>query len=100
LAKRLREGLADISGLTLHDLGSHKSAIVSFTLSGADSTAIRRWLEQKGINVSVSPPSSTPIDANTRKLPPAVRASPHYFNTEEEVDNLVLHLSEYAGAAL
>jgi selenocysteine lyase/cysteine desulfurase len=98
LATRLREGLANISGLTLHDLGSHKSAIVSFALSGVDSTATMRWLGQKGINVSVSPPSSTPIDAHARKLPPIVRASPHYFNTEDEVDNLVWRLSEYASA--
>jgi len=34
----------------------------------------------------VSQPTSTMIDATTRALPPLVRMSPHYYNTEDEID--------------
>ena len=42
-----------------------------------------------GIVIGVSDPASTRIDAEDRGLPDLVRASPHYYNTEAEVDRLV-----------
>jgi cysteine desulfurase/selenocysteine lyase len=46
---------------------------------------VMRYLLSKRINVSVSPPTSTPLDATRRKLPDIVRASPHYYNTTAEI---------------
>jgi cysteine desulfurase / selenocysteine lyase len=45
----------------------------------------------------VSNPSSTRLDAEARSLPPIVRASSHYYNTEAEIDRLIEHL---AGASI
>ena len=42
-----------------------------------------------GINVSVSAPASTRLDAEQRHLPDLLRASPHYYNTEHELDRLL-----------
>ena len=53
-------------------------------------------LTKKGINVAVSPPSSTLIDARSRGLPPVVRASPHYYNTEEEIERFLDAVVEIA----
>jgi selenocysteine lyase/cysteine desulfurase len=39
-----------------------------------------------GVNLSTSRPSSTLLDATARALPTMVRASPHYYNEEEEID--------------
>ena len=36
--------------------------------------------------MSVSLPSSTPLDAGRRGLPPLVRASVHYLTTDDELD--------------
>ena len=36
-----------------------------------------------------SDPASTRLDAEARRLPDLVRASPHYYNTEAEVDRLI-----------
>jgi len=36
--------------------------------------------------VTVSTPDSTRLDATARALPPLVRASPHYYNTTDEID--------------
>lgn len=89
LAATLRTGLGSIAGATVHDLGPDPAAIVSFTLAGHDATSVAARLAERGINVSVSAPSSTPIDGERRRLPALVRASPHYYNTEAEMGQLV-----------
>ncbi|MBY2996385.1 aminotransferase class V-fold PLP-dependent enzyme [Rhizobium leguminosarum] len=86
LSSKLREGLRGIRAVCVHDLGRPLASIISFTVNDWDSSSVMAYLTGKGINVSVSPPSSTPVDAYTRQLPPVVRASPHYYNTEDEID--------------
>ncbi|NLS21149.1 aminotransferase class V-fold PLP-dependent enzyme [Rhizobium sp. P40RR-XXII] len=86
LSSRLREGLRGLQAVSVHDLGASLASIISFTVNGWDAHAVMAYLTEKGINVSVSPPSSTPVDAYERRLPAVVRASPHYYNTEEEID--------------
>jgi len=82
LARRLRERLDEVRGAILHDLGRTPSAIVSFTLAGIEAEEVVQRLQARHINVSVLPPSSTPLDAVKRHLPPLIRASPHYYNTD------------------
>jgi cysteine desulfurase/selenocysteine lyase len=89
LAGRLRAGLGAIAGVNIRDLGRTPSAIVSFTMEGVDARDVVRKAEAAGITIGASSPSSTRIDAENRHLPDLVRASPHYYNTEEEVDRLV-----------
>lgn len=89
LSAALRTGLKEIPGVHMRDVGHQLSAIVSFTVEGLEATAIMQQLSAIGINASVSPPSSTPIDASERRLPPVVRVSPHYYNSEEELERLV-----------
>lgn len=47
----------------------------------------------QGINVSVSRCPSTRIDFEQRGLHEVVRASVHYYNTEEELDSLIYVLA-------
>lgn len=97
LAGRLREGLKSLPGLRLRDLGLSPSAIVSFTMEGIESQAVVEAAAAAGITIGVSNPSSTLLDAEARGLPPLVRASPHYYNTEAEVDRLVEVAARLAG---
>jgi cysteine desulfurase / selenocysteine lyase len=89
LSDTLRAALRQIPGVTLHDLGPHPAAIVTFTRDGWDADAIKTKLAAQRINVTTSHPSSTLLDATARKLPTVVRASPHYYNSEDEVAQLV-----------
>ena len=89
LAGRLRSGLAAIPGVTVRDLGRSPSAIVSFTVEGQEARAVVRAAGAVGITIGVSDPSSTRLDAEARALPLLVRASPHYYNTEAEIDRLL-----------
>jgi cysteine desulfurase / selenocysteine lyase len=88
LAGRLRNALAEIPAVTIHDLGPHPAAIVSFSVRGFQADAVMKRLAEASINVSTSSPSSTLLDATARELPVIVRASPHYYNTEREIDRL------------
>jgi cysteine desulfurase/selenocysteine lyase len=96
LADRLRSGLASIRGITIRDLGRAPGAIVSFTMEGYEAEAIVSSAAAAGITIGASDPSSTRIDAEIRSLPPVVRASPHYYNTEVEIDRLIGHLAGLA----
>lgn len=96
LAGRLRAGLASIRSVKIRDLGRTPGAIVSFTMDGHDADAIVRSAAAAAITIGASDPSSTRIDAEIRDLPPVVRASPHYYNTEAEIDRLIGHLAGLA----
>ncbi|WP_438816529.1 aminotransferase class V-fold PLP-dependent enzyme [Taklimakanibacter deserti] len=89
LSARLRAGLEAIDGLSVLDLGRSPSAIVSFTIDGIDAREVVRKAAEAGITIGASDPASTRIDAENRRLSAIVRASPHYYNTEQEVDRLV-----------
>ncbi len=87
LADKLRERLTAIPGVSVQDLGKEKCGIVTFTATDANPEKIRRALAERNINVSVSPPSYTLLDMESRGLNEGlVRASVHYYNTEEEID--------------
>lgn len=94
LSTRLREGLRGLAGVTLHDLGPDPAAIITFSVAGQDADAVTAKLARSGFNVSVSRPSSTLLDAGARQLPALVRASPHYYNTDDELARFVAAVSE------
>jgi selenocysteine lyase/cysteine desulfurase len=96
LAGRLRGGLASIRGVTIRDLGRNPGAIISFTMEGYEADAIVRSAAAASITIGASDPASTRIDAEVRALPPVVRASPHYYNTEAEIDRLIGHVAGLA----
>ena len=89
LGDRLRAGLAALPRVTVHDLGARPGAIVTFTVAGVESAEVKRFLAEQRINVTTSSPGSTLLDASARRLPVLVRASPHYYNTEDEIDSAV-----------
>lgn len=89
LADDLRARLAALPGVEIMDIGRERCGIVTFTAAGQDPVRIKRRLAAAAINVSVSNPDSTRLDATRRGLPPIVRASVHYYNDTGEIDRLV-----------
>ncbi len=85
LAAELRRQLADIPGVSVRDRGRRRCGIVSFTVEGKPARDLVAALRQRRINCHSSGSSSTLLDARARRLPDLVRASVHYYNTEEEV---------------
>ncbi|HHF7343742.1 TPA: aminotransferase class V-fold PLP-dependent enzyme [Legionella feeleii] len=86
LATRLRQQLATLPSLALRDLGQHQCGIVTFTCEGITPTVIQQELSKQKINVSISLQEYARLDLAPRNLPALVRASVHYYNNEEEID--------------
>ena len=94
VAEKLREALRAQRGVTVYDAGTRQCGIVTFAIEGTDAHAIQHRMRTDGINVSVSTPASTLLDAKARDLPKLVRASIHYYNTDTEVERFVATLNQ------
>ncbi len=89
LGELLRRRLAEVPGVRVHDLGAVKGCIVTFTVAGRDPNDLKAALLQRRINVSVSLVEYARLDMEPRGLERMVRASVHYYNTEDEVERFV-----------
>lgn len=88
LADALRQRLRDIPGVTVHDRGVQQGAIVTFTAADRASADIATTLANQRINVSVTDPIDAGWDFDARNIISVVRASVHYYNTHDELDQL------------
>ncbi len=86
LADLLRAALARVPGVTVRDLGKVRCGIVTFTKEGTGAEAIKAGLAAQRINVTTSGRASTLLDMAARRLDTVVRASVHYYNSEDEVE--------------
>ncbi len=89
LGALLRRRLAEVPGVRVHDLGAVKGCIVTFTVAGLDPNDLKAALLQRRINVTVSLVEYARLDMEPRGLEAMVRASVHYYNTEDEVERFV-----------
>ncbi|MGH8320011.1 MAG: aminotransferase class V-fold PLP-dependent enzyme [Steroidobacteraceae bacterium] len=84
LAEHLREALSYV-GAEVHDQGETQCGIVTFGMKERSADDIALALKAAGCNVSVARAVSAQLDLGRRGLPPLVRASLHYYNTEAEI---------------
>lgn len=96
LADQIRTGLDDIPGATVLDLGAEQCGIVSFTMDSSDPTEVVRALGEQAINVSVSTADMTRLDMESRGIESLVRASVHYYNSNDEIARLLTALESLA----
>ncbi|MCU1265865.1 MAG: aminotransferase class V-fold PLP-dependent enzyme [Acidobacteria bacterium] len=86
LAEQLRGRLRELDFVTVHDQGAERCGIVTFNVEGPGSAEVQRRLAEFRINVSVSLEEYSRLDLSERGIKDLVRASVHYYNTEEEVE--------------
>jgi selenocysteine lyase/cysteine desulfurase len=94
LAYQLRTQLSPLPGVIVRDRGITQCGIVTFTLEGKEPEAIQQELADRQINVSVSVVESTRLDMEARGLTSMVRASVHYYNSEEEIERFCEQIEE------
>jgi cysteine desulfurase / selenocysteine lyase len=94
LAESLRERLRAIRGVTVTDIGRQRCGIVTFTVADRDPADIVAALHRRKMNTVTSSPRSTLLDATARQLPTVVRASVHYYNSEDEVARFAAAVAE------
>ena len=89
-----------IPGLVLRDLGADgaRCGIVTFTVDGVDASTIAAALRARAVNVGLSTIDFARTDFERRGLDAVVRASAHYYNTEDEIGCLVAELQSIVAA--
>ena len=88
LAATLRSRLATIPPVVQHDRGETLCGIVTFSVGKVPAQHVKDALAAQGVNVEVSLVEDTRLDLEERGLDRFLRASVHYFNTEEEIARL------------
>jgi selenocysteine lyase/cysteine desulfurase len=86
LADRLRAGLRDIAPVRLLDRGEVLCGIVTVAIAGHDPAELVTALRSRGINTSAQRREYAVIDYDDKQVTAALRISPHYYNTEQEID--------------
>jgi selenocysteine lyase/cysteine desulfurase len=89
LGESLRTSLDALAQVSTHDKGTTRGGIVTFAVDGVDAADIADQLRAQHINTSTSPAGHARLDLPHRGLPTLVRASVHYYNSEDEVDRFV-----------
>lgn len=88
LAAALRDRLRELDGIRVLDQGPALAAIVTFTIEGWEAQPFKAALQAKGINSSLTGRSSAQYDFADKDIDWCLRLSPHYYNTEAEVDRV------------
>jgi selenocysteine lyase/cysteine desulfurase len=97
LAGYVRERLAALPGVRVLDRGPELCAIATATFDGRDANALKLELRHRGINTSSPEREDAVIDMDQKGATSAIRISPHYYNTKEEIDTAVDALQEVLG---
>lgn len=97
LAARLRDGLAPIPGVRVLDRGPSPAALVTFEITGWQPQAFKAAMDGRGINSALSFREFAQFDFGDKDVDWCLRLSPHYYNTEDEVDRVADAVAELAG---
>ncbi len=89
LGKALRERCAALPGVTVLDRGQRVGAIVTLHLAGHDPLAVMELLRTRGINTGYATREAAVLDFDDKGVDGALRVSPHYYNTLDEIDRFV-----------
>ena len=93
LAALARERLAEVPGARVLDRGRTRCAIVTAAFEGRDARDLRDALRAQKINTDASLREYAVIDMAEKGAETALRISPHYYNTVEELDALARGVS-------
>jgi cysteine desulfurase/selenocysteine lyase len=86
LGALLRGRLGEMPGVVVRDIGAEQCGIVTFTIAGHEPARLVAALLARGVNVSSTTVYGTRLDMDARNLTEMVRASVHYYNSEEEIE--------------
>jgi selenocysteine lyase/cysteine desulfurase len=94
LAAYARERLARVPGVRVLDRGATLCAIVTLEPAGHDGAEVKLALRARRINTSSPDREDAVIDMDEKRVDSALRISPHYYNTAEEIDLAAAALEE------
>ena len=86
LAAHARARISVLPGVRSLDRGAQLSAIATFAVEGRSGRDLMLALRDQGINTSAQSRGDALIDLDRKGVDSLLRVSPHYFNTEDEVE--------------
>ena len=89
LAATLRNKLTALPGFRVLDRGKELAAIVTVEVPDWDASEVVKLLRLQNINSSASLRAYAVIDMTEKRATSALRLSPHYYNTEQELDTVI-----------
>ncbi len=89
LAAAVRDKLSALPGFRVLDRGKELAAIVTVEVPGWHSTVLVQFLRTRNINTAATLRDYAVIDMDEKRAASALRISPHYYNTEAELDILI-----------
>lgn len=89
LAASLRTKLNALPGFRVLDRGKELAAIVTVEVPGWQSPELVQFLRTRNINTAATLRDYAVIDMDEKHAASALRISPHYYNTEDELDILI-----------
>lgn len=98
LAHVLREGLASLPGVEVLDRGKTRCAIVTAYSKRVPADRIVKELTRRGINTVLTLREYGILDFDAKGVSAAVRVSPHYYNTELELETYLGAMEEILAA--
>jgi selenocysteine lyase/cysteine desulfurase len=94
LAARLREALSAIDRVRVLDRGTELCGIVSVWIDGWNPVELVAALRDRRINTNAQKRAYAVINYDELGVTTSLRISPHYYNTEDEIDQAVLAIRE------
>ncbi|HEY2780278.1 MAG TPA: aminotransferase class V-fold PLP-dependent enzyme [Steroidobacteraceae bacterium] len=88
LAAIVRAKLREVAGCRVLDKGAELGAIVTVEVRGWNASDLVKELRAGGINTSAAVRDDAVIDMDQKRAVSALRISPHYYNTEAEIDRV------------
>ena len=98
LAAQMRRRLSTLDRVKVLDHGRELGAIVTASFEGHDPASLVYELRRRGINTSSQTRIDAVIDYDEKGVDGSLRISPHYFNTEDDLDALEGALMEIVRA--
>jgi selenocysteine lyase/cysteine desulfurase len=100
LARHARERLARVPGVRVLDRGPALSAIVTLQPAACDGAELKLALRARGINTSSPEREDAVLDMDDKGVTSALRISPHYYNTTDEIDTAAAALEDLLASGL
>ena len=97
LARRARDVFGALPGVRGLDHGAQLSAIATFTVEGQVARDLVLRLREQGINMSAQSRGDAVIDLDRKGAATLLRVSPHYFNTDDDIDRAARALGRLIG---
>ncbi|HCI88889.1 MAG TPA: aminotransferase, partial [Gammaproteobacteria bacterium] len=89
LAESLNRQLQSIDGVEVHERSANLSGIVTLSRVNTEAGTLRENLQTLGVNTSVAKKQNARLDLDSVLDRDVLRASLHYYNSEEEVTRFV-----------